>query len=196
VLTTGGFESIPDVCPLDAGCATYADTATVRLRAGSTGRRARADLVGRGWAPVPEPSTVDNLRQAGAVPLVLAGFLALLGGGGLAHAVVVSLRARRRDLSVVRSLGLGARAARGSLRWAAVMLALAGAVVGVPLGLLLGRAVWDTTADSLGVVHEHALPLVAVPLVVIVMAALALALAELPARRAGHVRPAEILRSE
>ena len=37
-----------------------------------------------------------------------------------------------------------------AVSWQATTLALVGAVVGVPLGVVAGRAIWNTFADNLG----------------------------------------------
>ena len=53
--------------------------------------------------PVGPPSVIENLAEVGATPWFLAGFLALIGGAGLAHALIVGVRRRRYDLAVVRA---------------------------------------------------------------------------------------------
>src|SRR5262245_31538584 len=54
--------------------------------------------------PAP-PSEVEKLRQVDALPRVLAAFLAVLGIVAVAHALIVSVRRRRRDFGVLRALG-------------------------------------------------------------------------------------------
>lgn len=115
---------------------------------------------------------------------------------GLLHAVVGVARRRRRDVVIARALGMSSGGARATMRWSAVTMVVIGLVLGVPLGIVAGQFVWAATARRLGTVVEQALPwwspLVAVAGTLLVT----LALAELPARRAARVRPAEALRTE
>jgi ABC-type lipoprotein release transport system permease subunit len=80
--------------------------------------------------------------------------------------------------------------------WQASTLAVAGSVIGVPLGIVAGRAVWKLVADDLGVAATFSLSVVAVLIVVSGTVLLANLTAFLPARSAARTRPALVLRSE
>ncbi len=85
---------------------------------------------------------------------------------------------------------------RATVGWQAATLASAALVIGVPAGVLLGRAAWRVFAGQLGI-----LPVVAVPpLTLAAMAAIALAVATataaLPGESAARSAPATILRCE
>ena len=69
-------------------------------------RSVRAELAAAGFVPVPLPSEIGNLDEAGPVPWMLAAFLAALAVAGLLHAYVTVLRVRRRDVVIGRALGL------------------------------------------------------------------------------------------
>jgi hypothetical protein len=45
-----------------------------------------------------------------------------------------------------------------AVSWQATTLALVGLVVGIPLGLIAGRAIWDLFANHLGVVPLSVVP--------------------------------------
>ena len=49
-----------------------------------------------------------------------------------------------------------------TVSWQATTLAGVGVVVGVPLGLVVGRTVWNAFANNLGVVPETVVPLLLV----------------------------------
>lgn len=142
------------------------------------------------------PAEIEKLRQVESLPKVLAAFLALLGAVALAHALVVSVRRRARDYAVVRALGFRRREVRAAVAWEAGALAFAGALLGVPFGIVIARIAWARTARNVGVLVVHRVPIAVVLLLPAAALLLAVAVALLPARRAAKLRPAEILRSE
>jgi predicted lysophospholipase L1 biosynthesis ABC-type transport system permease subunit len=142
------------------------------------------------------PPEVDKLHQVDRLPRVLAVLLAVLAALATAHALFVGVRRRRRDLVVLRVLGLAPRQVRGAVTWQAAVLVVAGALVGIPLGIVVGRAAWNLTAEAIGVLGVYRLPAVTMVAVLPATLLVAIALALQPARRASRLRPATILRSE
>jgi len=145
---------------------------------------------------VSPPSVVGNLAAVGETPWLLATFLALIGGAGLAHALIVGVRRRRRDLAVVRAMGLRPRQAQGVVTWQAIVMAVVGAGVGTLIGLLAGRMVWERVATGVGAIVRVHLPVVALLLAPALAIALGLSLSLLTGHRAAGLRPALVLRAE
>ena len=143
-----------------------------------------------------QPGDVANLEQVSAVPLALAGFLVVVALAAVAHALVTSVRRRRRDLGVVRTIGFRGRDVLVSIGIQASTIVVIGLLVGAPLGVALGRSAWSLVADRLGVGPSPTIP--ALALVVLVPAALvaAVGLALVPGRAATRVSPAVALRAE
>ena len=142
------------------------------------------------------PVEIDRVRQVDQLPIVLAAFLALLAVAAVGHALVTAVRRRRRDLAILRTLGFSRGQVRATVAWQATTLALVGLVFGIPLGILVGRAVWRVVADGLGVSTTATVPALAVLLIVPAAIVLANLIALLPARAAARTRPAVVLRSE
>jgi ABC-type lipoprotein release transport system permease subunit len=197
-LTPAGLAALATaVCAGGDPCAAQPSHVVVRVAEGPAGRAATEHLINQhSFGLIDPPSVVGNVGQAGSVPVVLAAFLGCLGLAGLIHALAVTLRRRRRDVVIGRSLGLTGRGARSSLRWDAGILTVAGLAVGLPLGVAAGRVAWDLVADRLGVVVAHALPWWAPLVVGVAVLAVTAVAAELPARAAGRLRPAAVLRAE
>jgi hypothetical protein len=147
-------------------------------------------------APATLPTAVVSLGHLGSLPLALGIFFALLATATVAHALVTTVRRRRHELAVLRSLGFTRRQTRLAIAWQATLIAAAGLIVGVPLGIVAGRLVWRHLADNFPVVYVPPLALLAVLLVVPAAILVANLLAAVPARSAARIRPAEALRTE
>jgi ABC-type lipoprotein release transport system permease subunit len=145
--------------------------------------------------PLPHPD-IDNVHRVAYLPGLLAGLVAFLALGTVTHALVSSVRRRRHDLAVLKSLGFLRQQVSSTLAWQASTFAMAAVLAGVPLGIAGGRWAWRLVADSLGVVSEPVVPSVGV-LAITVGALLAVNLmAAGPGWVAGRLRPATVLRSE
>ena len=77
-----------------------------------------------------------------------------------------------------------------------VVLALVGAALGIPVGVVIGRWVWHAFAVRLGVAPEPALPVLVLGVVAASVGALAVAIAVLPGRWAARARPGVVLQAE
>jgi ABC-type lipoprotein release transport system permease subunit len=141
------------------------------------------------------PIEVSRLEQIDLVPLALSILLAVLAIAAIGHAVVVGVRRRRAELALLKVLGFTRGQVRATVAWQATLLGAVGLVVGIPLGVLLGRWAWNLVADGLGV-----RPVVESPVlwfVVAVAAALVVVnlIALVPGRAAARTRPAVALRT-
>jgi predicted lysophospholipase L1 biosynthesis ABC-type transport system permease subunit len=142
------------------------------------------------------PAEIVDAGRMRAVPLLAGGLLVAAAVVGLALAVVVSVRSRRRELAILRALGFTGRQLRTSVRVQALATMAVALVVGVPIGVALGRLAWRAFAVQLGVAAGPVVPLGWVAVTVAGGLGIALAAAALPARAAARVDPASVLRSE
>jgi len=145
--------------------------------------------------PAVPPPEVRDLSGVSGLPLILAFVLMLLACGIIAHTLLTSVRRRRRDLAILKTVGFVTRQVRATVAWQATALACAGLIVGVPLGLLAGRWAWILFASQVAIVPAPVispLTLLAIPAVLV----LANAIAAIPAWSAARTQPAVILRSE
>jgi putative ABC transport system permease protein len=111
---------------------------------------------------------------------------------------LLSIRERRRDFAVLKTLGFTPAQIVGSVLWGGAMLAVVAIAVGIPLGLLASRVVFDILSSAAGIgtgVGELPGVLWLAPLLPIVLLVTALASA-IPARIASSLQVAEALRYE
>jgi hypothetical protein len=146
--------------------------------------------------PAVLPTAVADLSRIVDLPLALGAFFGLLACATVAHALVTTVRRRRHELAVLRAVGFTRRQTRGAIAWQSTLLAVAGVVVGVPVGIAVGRLSWHWLADDFPIVYVPPFALLAVVAVAGIAIALANALAAGPAHAATRIRPAEALRVE
>ena len=105
------------------------------------------------------PSDIQNYTGLRDTPLILGAVLALLAVGTLAHVLLTGVRRRRRDLAVLKTLGLLRSQLLRVVSWQASALAATALLVGLPVGLLAGRRAWALFAGSVGVAGTAEVPL-------------------------------------
>lgn len=148
------------------------------------------------YAKPVRPATVANVAAMRAVPVLLAGLLALTMAIGLALAVAVAVRARRRELALLRALGCVGRQLRATVRWQALTVAGVGLVVGIPLGVAAGRTAYGAFARGLGIRPDAVVSLRWMLVVVVATIAMGLLAAAGPGYQAARVTAGEALRKE
>ncbi len=141
-------------------------------------------------------SAVLGARQMGGQPLALALGLTAAAVLSLALVVLSSVRRRRRELALLKILGMTRTQLRAVIAWQTTLTLLIAVAAGVPLGIAAGRWAWQWFAGSLGAVPVTEIP---VPLLIAGVIALAAAgnlLTSVPAAIAARTRPAVSLRAE
>jgi hypothetical protein len=142
------------------------------------------------------PGDIKNYAGIRDTPLVLGAVLVLLAVGTLAHVLLTGVRRRRRDLAVLKTLGLVRSQVLRVVGWEASALAGAALLVGLPLGVLAGRWAWAIFAGSAGVSGAPDVPVPLVLAAVPVTLVLANLIAAGPGWDAARLRPATVLRTE
>jgi hypothetical protein len=192
-------EGLSPVLPPDVGGDTGVSGVLLEFRPGTDldTQIERLQALGLEYVDAPvAPPAVEGLGNIRGLPLTLAVFFALIAVATVAHALVTTVRRRQRDLAVLRSMGLTRRDSRLAIGWQSTLLAIVGLVVGVPLGIVVGRFVWRQIAESFPVVYVSPLALFAMVVVIPTALLIANLLAAGPARAATRIHPAEVLRTE
>lgn len=140
------------------------------------------------------PGDIANYSRVRATPIALAGVLVLLGLATLVHALLSSIGRRRRDLAILSALGFVRRQVSATVAWQATTVSALTLVIGLPLGVTVGRWAWIIFADQLGVDPSPVVPRVAVLTAIPALLVMANLIALLPGGLAGRIAPAEALR--
>ena len=93
---------------------------------------------------------------------MLAAFFALIAVVALANAAGTAVVRRRRDIAVLRAIGFTPGQSGRVVFGMMTTIALVGLAVGIPLGILVGRLLWRTIADSVDVTPTFVAPVLAI----------------------------------
>jgi putative ABC transport system permease protein len=194
VVTAAGMQVLgadsPDLAPVNVFL--------VRFRPGvdhaAAMQRMQQDFPHTVLTPV-RPPDIENFRRVEGFPTLLALLFALVALLTVGHTLVSSVRRRRSDLAVLRTVGFLRRQVSVAVAWQATTIAVIALAFGVPLGIAAGRWAWTFVTDQLGLPAIVTVPLYVAAIVPAVLF-MTNAVAALPGLMAGRIKPAAILRSE
>ncbi|MBJ7455867.1 MAG: FtsX-like permease family protein, partial [Thermoleophilia bacterium] len=113
----------------------------------------------------------------------------------LINTITMSVLERTREIGMLRSVGARAKDVRRIFATEGIAVAVAGWLVGVPLGYALARALGWAVGQSVGIDVTFVFPITYVALALIGTVALALLVMLAPLRRAVRLRPGDALRT-
>jgi ABC-type lipoprotein release transport system permease subunit len=114
----------------------------------------------------------------------------------LALTLVASVHRRRRDLALLKTLGFTKRQLAATVAWQATTAVLIGLIVGVPIGIALGRWLWDLFASEISAVPSPVIPFGEIAAITIGALLIANVVAALPGRLAARTPSAVIFTQE
>jgi hypothetical protein len=147
-------------------------------------------------AAADRPPAIRNEARITYVPYVLAVLLAVLSVLLVVSGVYTAVRHRDHEVAVLRSLGAERSWLVRAVNWLAVTSTLVPAVIGIPLGLIVGRQAFRAYADGLGAVNGAATPGLIVALGLGVLVLVAGVAATVAGRSARRLVPARLLHAE
>jgi hypothetical protein len=152
--------------------------------------------LGSNVSPPSIPLELTNLKNVELLPTILGISLGILALAALSYVLVVTGRARRRDFAVLRAMGLGTAGSRFVVFTQATVIAAAGLVVGVPLGLVVARIVWREVSNRVPLVYVPPASTEVIAITVPAFLVAAVLVAAWPARRIVRDHPTAVLRTE
>jgi ABC-type antimicrobial peptide transport system permease subunit len=143
-----------------------------------------------------QPTDIADFGQVQSLPQTLAALLAALAAATMAYLLITAIRRRRRELAILKTVGFVPAQISVAVAWQATTVAAVAMLVGIPLGVVAGRAVWSAIAHQIGVVVETQVPWRWIALVVPSTIIVANLLAAVPAAAAGRISATRALRGE
>jgi putative ABC transport system permease protein len=178
-----------------ANVAHQHDEAVFALNAPGVSEASARTAIGRALAPTPTArlhtpaefeadiaGRIDKMLNLIYVLLFLAVVISLFG---IANTLALSVVERRRELGLLRAVGMQQAQVRSGVRWEAILLALFGTAVGTGLGLLFGWALVSTLGDQ--GIDRLAVPGLRLVVIAVTATGAAVVAAALPARRAARM---------
>ena len=150
----------------------------------------------QGATAVLRPEVIVNSGSIETIPTVLGAGLAAGAVAALGITLVASVRRRRHDLAIMKTLGLSGRQLATVVAWQSTVAVLIGTLVGVPLGIVLGRQLWDLFAQGIRAVPAPAVPALLVTAIGLGAIVLANLVAVIPGRIAARTPTGLLLRTE
>jgi hypothetical protein len=139
---------------------------------------------------------IVNYRSMGKTPALLGAALALGTMVAVGLTLFASVRRRRRDLALLKTLGFTGRQLAAVVAWQSSIAVWIGTVVGIPVGVAIGRVLWDAFAHEIGAVPAPATPWISIILIGLGALVLANVVAAVPGRIASRTPTALVLRAE
>lgn len=134
---------------------------------------------------------VDSFFSLMQITAVMAMLVALIG---IATSLVISVVERTREIGILKSLGALGFQIRRSIAFEAVAVAVTGFLLSLPLGLLIGRFLETTVAETfVGWRMPHRYPIEILAQLMIMLPIVSIAAAWLPARQAASIEITEAI---
>jgi putative ABC transport system permease protein len=129
-------------------------------------------------------------------PIVLAVVLAFLAFLVLAYLLITSLRSRRHDFAIYKTLGFTRRQVSSTVACQATTVTALALLIGIPVGIVAGRLAWVAFTTSLGIPPDATVPGAPLAIAALVALLVANAIAAVPGRAVGREEPASLLRTD
>jgi putative ABC transport system permease protein len=130
-------------------------------------------------------SQASGIQQVVNIIYLLLALSVIIAAVGIVITLVLSVFERRRELGLVRAVGMTRSQVRSSVRWESVITAVLGTVQGIVVGLLLGYAI-VVALRSQGL-NSFTVPWTAIIVVIVLAFALGVVAAIYPAYKATKV---------
>jgi hypothetical protein len=149
-----------------------------------------------GVIQVLRPAEIVNYRSTGTTPALLGATLAAGAIAALTLTLIASVRRRRRELALLKTLGYTRRQLAAVVAWQSTIAVAIGTIIGIPVGVIIGRSLWDLFARAIHAVPQPTVPTLTIALIAIGALVLANLVAAIPGLQAARTQTAVLLHAE
>jgi ABC-type lipoprotein release transport system permease subunit len=104
------------------------------------------------------PAEIASYRTVDSTAVLLACLLATGAISALGLTLIASVRRRRREFALLKTLGFTQRQLAATVAWQSSVPASAGVIFGLPLGIAAGRWLWTLFARGISAVPDPNVP--------------------------------------
>ena len=104
------------------------------------------------------PAEIASYGTVNFTAVVLASLLAAGAISALGLTLIASVRRRRRELALLKTLGFTQRQLAATVAWQSSVSAIAGVIVGLPIGIGIGRWLWTLFAQAISAAPDPNVP--------------------------------------
>lgn len=149
-----------------------------------------------GVIEVLRPAEIVNYRSTGTTPALLGIALAAGSIAALTLTLIASVRRRRRELALLKTLGFTRRQLAAVVAWQSTVAVSIGVALGLPLGIITGRTLWNLFARTIHAVPEPTVPAITITLIAVGALVVANLVATIPGLQAARTPSALLLHEE
>jgi len=113
---------------------------------------------------------------------------------GLMNTLTMNILDRTKEIGMLRCIGAKAADIRRVFASEGIVLVVIGWIIGIPVGYLLGRAIWYGLSQAMDIEATFLYPALNIPIVLVITVIVALLIIQFPLWRATHIRPGEAIR--
>ena len=141
-----------------------------------------ADVMNKAEFITAQNAQMDVMLKLIYAMLALAVLIALLG---IANTLALSIHERKRELGLLRAVGMSRAQVRSSVRWESAIIALFGTALGVGIGVFFGWAMMSAAAEE--GTSALTIPVGQLAVISVISALAGVGAAIMPARRAARI---------
>lgn len=139
------------------------------------------------------PPPIVSVQEIRTVPFIVAAVLGVAATIGLTAVLYATVRSRGRTIGVLHALGFTIGQTKRMVIVQSLTIAVVSLVLGVPVGIAIGRSAWQTYANQLGVVTQPTTPWSGLAVLVGATVVVSLVAAIGPGSRAAQRAPHHLL---
>ncbi len=158
------------------------------------------ELMGEGYMVqneimyVSEEQNQQNNQQITMLMALLGSLIVLITLIGLMNTLTMNILERTKEIGILRCIGSRARDIKLIFGSEGFVLGLLGWVVGIPIGFVIGRVIWEMLLRMLDVEAPFYFPAKYTLLVLLITVAMTLLIIQVPLKRASRMKPGDALR--